>query len=278
MNGTKIIKEDRSKIKKQSDKASDPPTVLFLILASFLALTLFVLLGSGTAKAHTLWLETPESSPPANQPLKVDIGFNDGFELIDIIEGSVPKISTPVIVGKDGEIKTKAAGGPNYAFVSETPIKDGGYLAFTEYEPFVMGHGDTPKNRYYMTGKAVVNVGKTDDSLIVKPLGKSALEIVPLANPNTLKAGGSLPVQVYFDGKPLPRATVLGEFRGFNPKGSWGLAKAFYCVTDKDGKVDFLPVKGGLWMLKVRHVAGNDAEEGVSEIVHITDITFRVSD
>ncbi|MDR1041883.1 MAG: DUF4198 domain-containing protein [Deltaproteobacteria bacterium] len=111
-----------------------------------------------------------------------------------------------------------------------------------------------------------------------RPLGKAQLEIVPLANQAGLKAGGSISGQVLYDGKPLPRAMLLGDFRGFNTAASWGLAKAFCCMTDQDGKADFLPVKGGLWILKVHHAIPNEDKSEAAETVHLANVTFRVAD
>ncbi|MDR0548185.1 MAG: DUF4198 domain-containing protein [Deltaproteobacteria bacterium] len=232
---------------------------------------------SNAALAHSLWLETATAKLDANKPLKIDVGFNEGFEVVDILEEGVPNISAPVILGPSGEITTKLAGGKNYEYVTEKPLAAGSYLGFAEYKPFIMGHGDSPKNKYFMTNKYVFNVGgaKSDD-LVTKPQAKSALEIIPLSNPANLKAGGSLKVQVLFEGKPLARATVLGDFRGFNPAGSWGLAKAFYCNTDKKGEVDFLPVKDGLWILKVRHAVPNADKSEAAETVYLSNLTFFV--
>ncbi|MDR3154896.1 MAG: DUF4198 domain-containing protein [Deltaproteobacteria bacterium] len=233
---------------------------------------------AAAALAHSLWLETPEASPPADAPLKINIGFNEGFEVTDVLDEAVPNIEAPIVALEGGEAKTRLAGGRNYEYVTEEPVKAGSYVAYAEYKPFVMGHGEGPKNKYFMTGKHVINAGGASGDFPSRPLGKARLEIVPLANPSGLKAGGSLPVQVLFEGKPLHKATVLGDFRGFNPAGSWGLAKAFYCQTDKDGKADFLPVKGGLWILKVRHaVAGSDDPEA-AETVHLANLTFFVGD
>ncbi|MDR2460354.1 MAG: DUF4198 domain-containing protein [Deltaproteobacteria bacterium] len=237
-----------------------------------------LLIGIGEAKAHSLWLETPEANPPVDQPLKINIGFNEGFEVVEIIQEGLPNIAPPIILGAQGEINTKLAGGANYEYVTDTPLGAGGYLGFIEYKPFIMGHGEGPKNRYFMTGKHVINIGSGSDEIITKPQGKSALEIVPLANPKGLKVGGSLPVQVLFEGKPLARAEVFGDFRGFNPPGSWGLAKAFYCKTDKDGKIDFLPLRSGLWILKVRHPIPNEDTSEAAETVHLHNITFFVSE
>jgi uncharacterized GH25 family protein len=230
------------------------------------------------AMAHSLWLEAQEASPPAGQPLKINVGFNEGFELADIIEQAVESVEAPAAASSAGEVALKPAGGKNYEYVTEAPAAAGSYVAWISYKPFVMGHGEGKKNRYFMTGKAVVNVGGASDDFPTKPVGKSQLEIVPLANPSTLRAGGSLPVQVLFEGKPLPRAELMGDFRGFNPAGSWGLAKAFYCRTDKDGKVDFLPLKGGLWILKVRHAVPNEDTSEAAETVYLSNLTFVVGE
>jgi uncharacterized GH25 family protein len=270
-----MLKKQKIQGKPKKDKL---PTVTFLALSLALGFVLTLVFGISGAKAHTIWLETPESYPPVGEPLKITLGFNEGFEVVEIIKEGLGNYEDPYVLGTKGEIKTKLAGGPNYAYVTESPVEEGGYLGFVAYKPFVMGHGDGPKNKYFMTGKHVINIGKGGDELITKPQGKSTLELVPLSNPKNLKAGGSLSLQVLYEGKPLSRAMVLGDFRGFNPAGSWGLAKAFYCLTDKDGKVDFLPVKGGLWILKVRHAVPNDDKSEAAETVHLSNITFFVSE
>jgi uncharacterized GH25 family protein len=251
--------------------------VLGFMLAAMAAVIIFVF--SGKVQAHSLWLETASSNLPAGQPETIIVGFNEGFEVVDILENSVPEIAAPIIIGKQGEIKTKLSGGKNYDFVTEAPLPAGSYVGFSDYKPFLMGHGEGSKNKYFMTSKAVFNVGGAKDTdIVTKPQAKSALEIVPLSNPADLKAGGSMKVQVLFEGKPIQRATVLGDFRGFNPAGSWGLAKAFYCNTDKEGQVDFLPVKSGLWVLKVRHAVPNADKTEFAETVHLGTLTFFVGE
>lgn len=242
-------------------------------------LTVFMLFFcASSALAHSLWLETVEASPKAGRQLELNVGFNEGFEIADIPEQSVSSISTPVMTGKNGETKFALKGGPNYAYVSEKAVPAGSYLLTGEYKPFIYGHGEGPKNYYIMTTKHVVNIGSANDDLVTKPQNKAKLEIVPLANPSALKAGGSLQVQVLFEGKPLKKAELFGDFRGFNPAGSWGLAKAFYCKTDKDGKVDFIPTKGGLWILKVRHGIPNEDKSEAAETVYLSNLSFQVAD
>jgi uncharacterized GH25 family protein len=245
----------------------------------FGALILILLTFSSPALAHSLWLEVADNPPKANKPVKINVGFNEGFEVVEILVKAKPSLNDPVIFGVEGEVGIRALGSPNYAYESEKPLPPGSYLGFVEYEPFVMGHGEgAPKNRYFMSGAAVINLSEVGYEFVTKPLGKSKLEIVLLKNPISLKAGGSLPLQVLYEGKPLPKATVLGDFRGFNPAGSWGLAKAFYCQADKDGKLDFIPAKGGLWIIKVRHAIPNEDKSEAEETVHLYNITFFVAE
>jgi uncharacterized GH25 family protein len=237
-----------------------------------------VLFVSAPAKAHSLWLESPDNRPAADQPLRLDVGFNEGFEVVDIIKEGEPNINPPTLAGEAGEVAVKKGEGANYVYATEAAVPKGGYVGFVDYKPFVMGHGEGAKNRYFMTGKAVFDVGGAGGDFVTKPQGKAALEIVPLKNPSGLRPGEILPVLVLYDGKPLPRATILGDFRGFNPAGSWGLAKAFYCLTDKDGKADFIPARGGQWILKVRHALDNEDKTEAAQTVHLANLTFFVAD
>ena len=243
-----------------------------LVCAALLALAC-----AAPAMAHSLWLETPSASPEAGKKLDLNIGFNEGFEVVDILKNSVESIPAPTMEGKGGAISfSLKSGGPNYAYVSAKNLAKGSYMAFTDYKPFDMKHGET-KNKYFMTAKHLVNVAGGDDAEVVtKAFGKSKLEIVPLANPSSIEPGQTLPVQVLFDGKPLSRTELLGDYRGFNPAGSWGLAKAFYCKTDKDGKLDFIPARGGLWVLKARHAVPNEDKSDVAASVYLSTFTFFV--
>ena len=229
------------------------------------------------ARAHTLWLETPAAAPAAGAVLQLNVGFNEGFELAEVLAEAAPRIAAPKLLGAAGETAFQAQGQPNYLYASAKPVPAGDYLSVTEYEPFVMKHGAKP-NKYFMTAKHVVKAGTAGADFITRPLNRAKLELVPLADPAGVKAGGSLPVQVLFDGRPLSRAAVLGDFRGFNPAGGLGLAKAFYCQTDKEGRVDFLPVKGGLWILKVRHAVPNEDKSEAEETVYLSNLTFRIGD
>ena len=248
-----------------------------LFSKAFMFATLLTLATAAPAMAHSLWLETPKAAPVAGEKLDLNVGFNEGFEVVDILKNSVESIPAPTMEGKDGPVSLSLkANGPNYAYESSKPLGKGSYMAFTEYKPFVMKHGEA-KNKYFMAGKHLVSVGGGSDlDIITKPFGKARLEIVPLVDPASITAGQVMPVQVLFDGKPLVRTELLGDFRGFNPAGSWGLAKAFYCRTGKEGKLDFIAAKGGLWVLKARHAVPNEDKTEADATVYLATFTFFV--
>ncbi|MDR1079583.1 MAG: DUF4198 domain-containing protein [Deltaproteobacteria bacterium] len=227
--------------------------------------------------AHCLWLETPEEEVPAGERMRIDVGLNDGFEVTDVPDIALPKIKAPTVASESGETPALPSGGRNYEYLTASPVRAGSCVAWTEYEPVVLSHGEG-RNLYVLTSKAVINAGGASDAFPTRPLGKAALEIVPLANPSGLKADGSLPVRVLFEGKPLPGAALLGDFRGFNPKGSLGAAKAYYCLTDGDGMAEFLPTRGGLWVLTVRHAVPNAERSEADETVHVANVTFRAGE
>lgn len=94
-----------------------------------------------------------------------------------------------------------------------------------------------------------------------RPLGE-VMEIVPLRNPLTLKAGDSLPVQVLYHGRPLAGLSLS--------TGSHGPAAA---VTDSQGRASITLPQAGLVIIagNLRTPLPNDPEaDQHSETVNLT--------
>lgn len=205
------------------------------------------------AQAHDMWITAPACSPGTN--LVMDIGYGHAFPNGEPLEMEL--IDQPRIIGSASVIKTKPAGEMKFVSVSNLPkgtyIVAGGRIPMW-YTKSPEGTIHKPKNevpnaiscgRYVKFAKAIVNVdGAAGD--VSKPVG-TALEIVPLANPATLKAGDELPVQVLLNGKPMAKAEVMATFAGFSKDGK---AMAFYQKTDKDGKVNVKLWHDGLWLVR----------------------------
>ena len=88
--------------------------------------------------------------------------------------------------------------------------------------------------------------GKCDDSW--KKTFDHRLEIVPLANPSTIKAGGSHKVRVLFEGKPLPGVTLFALHR------EAGKLLKQKLTTGMDGTAEVKITFAGRWLVRMVHM------------------------
>ncbi len=98
--------------------------------------------------------------------------------------------------------------------------------------------------------KAIVSVGKAGGEVYRKVLGHE-LEIVPLKDPNILRPGDYLPIQVTFKGKPLAKHFVYATYAGFSPTGETDFAYA--TETDSQGRAQIRLDRRGVWLIVVRY-------------------------
>lgn len=104
---------------------------------------------------------------------------------------------------------------------------------------------DAPgRERYSRRAKALVFV-EGGDREALPPLAGHTLEIAPLDSPFSLAQDEALRLRVYFQGKPLPGASVKLESL------SVGLLPTQRLVTDGSGKVAFALPKHGAWKASV---------------------------
>lgn len=122
--------------------------------------------------------------------------------------------------------------------------------------------GTTNKNGrelYSRRAKALIQVGRatsSDNAIATRPIGLS-LEIVPLKNPYSLSSDHVLPVQVLYDGQPLPGALVKLTNLEFDAR-PLRMAR-----TDANGKTSFQVPQVGSWLVNViwtKPIASNDAD------------------
>ena len=110
-----------------------------------------------------------------------------------------------------------------------------------------------------MFGKAFTVVGKKplNTDMAMTRLGLP-LEIVPLKDPKTIKAGEAFPVQIFYKDQPLAGETIIATSDTFVVKDmeaatSHREPQAFSGKTNSEGKVNFIPLIEGVWKLKVIH-------------------------
>ena len=108
-------------------------------------------------------------------------------------------------------------------------------------------------------GKAFTVVGKKplNADMAMTRIGLP-LEIVPLKDPKTIKAGEAFPLQIFYKDQPLAGETIIATSDTFVVKDmeaatSHREPQAFSGKTDSEGKVNFIPLIEGVWKLKVIH-------------------------
>ncbi|MDR2455366.1 MAG: DUF4198 domain-containing protein [Deltaproteobacteria bacterium] len=231
-------------------------------LFSALSLAAVFALASSAALAHDLWVAADNPAP--GQPLKAHVGYGHKYPAPEVISDMELPFVTLSVIGANGPVKS-SVGTPNYNFATDAPVDKGTYLTVADFgnmfwsttpagpslKPKDESPGATACTLYLWTAKGVVSVGgDTDASVATKPAGLP-LEIVPLAHPGTVKPGGKLTLQVLLDGKPLAGAVVKGRYGAFASLAS-GTAMAYSDTTDQEGKVTFVPLAAGDWVVTAR--------------------------
>lgn len=95
--------------------------------------------------------------------------------------------------------------------------------------------------------KALVNLSATDQDFAA--VVGDRLEIVPTANPATLKVGDELPVRVLFEGQPLGVA-VAATYQGFTTRPE---TYAYLTQAAADGTAHVRITAPGLWVVRVEN-------------------------
>jgi len=100
------------------------------------------------------------------------------------------------------------------------------------------------KERYSRYLKSLLQVGGKRDKAFARLVG-STLEIVPLENPYSKKAGDSLEFQVLFLGKPLTGKTIFAD----NRDGERVVKQQM--KTDSQGKITVKIDRKGIWLVRL---------------------------
>ena len=225
------------------------------------------------AQAHDLWVTAPATLSPS-ETLKADLSYSHDFPYPDEIPADRLHIFEPLhITSPDGTKKDLVQQGKNYQYVSESQLAKGSYVITANYRPTfwsefaddTWAQGDLTKNptavacqQAQMFGKSIVVVdGGENLEAIRRPIGQE-LEIVPLANPNSAKMGKLFPVRVLFQGKPLADEIVTATadtiaLMDEEATHDHREPQIFSGKTDKEGKVNIIPLVEGFWKVKVKH-------------------------
>ncbi|MCK3654410.1 hypothetical protein A4G19_01090 [Pasteurellaceae bacterium Macca] len=219
------------------------------------------------ASAHDVWVDAKINKQ--NQ-IEANLGYGH-FPILEkiaedrrhIFQPNPMQLHTPQGVF---DLKLRPQG-ESYQFISEQPLRRGGYVITARYNPTFWSKKEgkwAQKNRNewqgaeyceqtQMFGKRILNVkGNRSAEFITQAVGQR-LELIPQINPARVKVGEALPIQVLFEGKPLAGAQVDAKFAGFgiaDPDDHHNEAAAFTQKTDKNGIVNVVVLKEGYWRVR----------------------------
>jgi hypothetical protein len=230
---------------------------------------------AGTASAHDFWLQ-PQSwqTAPGNPlPFVVEVGHGsfrqqwgaDGGHLLalnDLAHGGAVDVRPLFKPGGEVPHLTRTFRREGLHIVSLVSTNAASDLPAIRFNDYIKAEGLTPaidartrsgvmnsngRELYSRRAKALVQVGRpksSDDALATRALGLT-LEIVPLRNPYSLGADHVLPIQILYEGRPLPGALVKLTSLEFD-------AKPLRVVrSDAKGQAAFEVPPVGSWLVNV---------------------------
>lgn len=238
-------------------------------------LSLFLLLAMGLA-AHDTWLVPTTFRVTPGQPVKVALNTSEDFPTSDSaatpdrIERfeAVTASGRAQVTGYRVEEKSLVAEltpGPGLTLVAAVSKPRLIVLEEKDFNTYIREEGlenvvearaargesyATGRERYSKVAKLVLcdEGGKANDRRYRQPLGLR-LEIVPLSDPCGLVAGGTLVVQVLFEGRPLANAWV-----GAGTAGTHGHHYPYRQRTDAAGRAIVRLDRAGPWFVRALHM------------------------
>jgi hypothetical protein len=99
------------------------------------------------------------------------------------------------------------------------------------------------KERYSRYAKLAIRNGDGTAAHLTRPVGVKA-ELVPAADPTSLRSGETFTLQLLVDGRPVPNAAVFAAVDG----------GSFPRQTDAAGRVTFTIDREGEWLVKAVHM------------------------
>ncbi|MEO7470064.1 MAG: DUF4198 domain-containing protein [Sphingobium limneticum] len=213
------------------------------------------------AHGHEFIVLPSASTAPSGGTLSADLTMTETW--IEPDRAPPPEMVTLELVDESSRVSVPLSPTPNSLRASVITPAGPFVLAATMRRdrietPRVPKGAPKPEGRMTRSetfSKTYINL--TDESsLWSRPL-RTRLEIVPLANPSSLKAGDTLEVKILFEGQPVS-ARVQATF---DRKGTQGHGFAVRTESGADGTARIALNQSGRWLIRARHGV-DEAREG----------------
>jgi uncharacterized GH25 family protein len=239
--------------------------------------------------AHDFWMEPSAFAPPAGSVVSVRLLVGEQFTGEPVARMS-NRIEQFIVAGPDGSrpVIGRDGGEPAGLFRTDRPgtyvvgyrsRPSGIQLDGPAFEKYLREEGleavsasraargqtaEPGREHFSRSAKALVYAAPDASGDYDRRLGLT-LEFVPERDPRLL-AGQPLPVQLLYEGRPLPDALVVAMSRPAGPP--------IRVRTDRQGRVR-LPVTEGVWLLKAVHMVPATGEGADWESIWAS-LTFAV--
>ena len=238
--------------------------------------------GLAIAQAHEFWLQPKKYRYALGEEMRVDFMVGENFtgEFWDLARHKVEKIDVYNEIAARNllkQVNTSAGNNvtyrfdrqgthllaleSNFAFIELEGSKFNDYLKEDGIENILdertkSNNLDKPSREYYKRyAKVLVQCGDRLDETYRRKVG-FRYEIIPLANPYSIKSGDYLDCQVLWEGKPVPHSMV----KVWSLVGNRIFLQNIY--TENDGTIRFPISSTGRWMVSSVKMIASEKEEG----------------
>ncbi len=256
----------------------------FLLAVSVVFLTGALLCPN--VSAHYLTVNADKYFPKVGEEVTIFLGMGHQFPEKESYD--VEKMEKMYVIGPDGkqiDLKMTAEGEKKLVAPIKMKFdKPGTYLVGAEKKKGFVSKttdGYQPKSKkelqnviksYWSEGhaKAIIVVGNASGNAAQKSVGWR-FQVIPSADPGTLKKGDAINAAVTLDGKPLD-TEVSATYAGFSTEKETFAQKA---KTDKgSAKVELS--SSGVWLIKANHSMPYSNPEEADEYSFTCAVTFGV--
>jgi hypothetical protein len=240
--------------------------------AFWLGCAAVVALAAVPLSAHDFWLGASNWFPEPGTPFAISAGVGERFPARLDFKTPTNWFDDWRIIGPSGEVPvSKRFERRDLAMAADVTLPGtGAFLAvmrvapriidmkadeFNDYlkeeglsdayaERLSLREGDRPaRERYSRYAKLALRNGEGSAAHLTRAVGVKA-ELVPAADPTTLRSGEQFTLQLLVNGRPVPNAAVYAAVEG----------GAFPRQTDANGRATFTIDREGEWLVKAVHM------------------------
>ena len=234
--------------------------------AWFASLTMTAVLAPAQADAHDYWLQADKFQLNAGEPLIVHLNMGDALNVEEEKAHQAERTERFELRLEDDVRDLASATPEGHQPVFTDTLPTSGAFLFTlvrnvaqvelsaaEFDEYLAHEGlrgahsgrATERERYWRFLKLLGRVGPDDETDLHHRFTGAQFEIVLLQNPFTLGADDEQIVQLLFETKPLPDATVSALHRGAD-----GVLTRLTATTDSRGVARFKLAQPGMWLIR----------------------------